>query len=183
MPSAPTGVADYAAALFTAMRAIGELSLNAPGEVNLYHLGNNQLHREIYTRAIDHPGVAVLHDAVLHHFFLGSLTEQEYIDEFAYNYDSRDLPREMWSARARSAAGPRYFAYPMLKRIALRSKALIVHNPAAANAIRHHAPDARIFEIPHLFVPPSISPRPVEIEPRTFLVSVFGHMRESKRLP
>src|ERR1700722_17076296 len=101
MPPAPTGVADYAAALFTAMRATDELSLNAPGEINLYHLGNNQLHREIYARAIEHPGVAVLHDAVLHHFFLGNLTEQEYLDEFAYNYDSRDLARDLWSGRAR----------------------------------------------------------------------------------
>src|SRR5580698_2347664 len=149
MPSAPTGVADYAAALFTAMRAIGELSLNAPGEVNLYHLGNNQLHREIYTRAIDHPGVAVLHDAVLHHFFLGNLPEQEYIDEFAYNYDSPDLASELWRDRARSAAGPRYFAYPMLKRIALRSKAIVVHNPGAAAAVLRHASDTRVIEIPH----------------------------------
>jgi glycosyltransferase involved in cell wall biosynthesis len=183
MPPAPTGVADYAEALFTAMSATGELSLNAPGDVNLYHLGNNQLHREIYARAIEHPGIAVLHDAVLHHFFLGSLTQAGYLEEFAYNYDSRDLAHELWTDRARSATDPRYFEYPMLKRIARCSKALIVHNPAAASAVRRHAPDARIYEIPHLFVPPSLQTGTLDIDPHTFLISVFGHIRESKRLP
>ncbi len=180
MPPARTGVADYAAALFTAMGATGKLSLNAPGDVNLYHIGNNQLHREIYARAIEHPGVVALHDAVLHHLFLGSLSEQEYLDEFAYNYGSRDLARELWNARARSATDPRYFAYPMLKRIAARAKALIVHNPAAANAIRRHAPEASVFEIPHLFVPPPNSPHAMETA-SNFFVSVFGHLRASKR--
>jgi glycosyltransferase involved in cell wall biosynthesis len=183
MPPARTGIADYAAALFAAMSESGHLSLNAPGDVNLYHLGNNQLHREIYARAIEHPGIAVLHDAVLHHFFLGSLTQAEYLDEFTYNYDSRNLAHELWTDRARSATDPRYFTYPMLKRIATCSKALIVHNPAAANAVRRQAPDARIFEIPHLFVPPSLQTDTVDIDPHTFLISVFGHMREAKRLP
>ena len=56
------------------------------GDINLYHLGNNPLHREIYQRALEKPGVAVLHDAVLQHFFLGSFSEQQYVAEFVYNY-------------------------------------------------------------------------------------------------
>ncbi len=185
MPPARTGVADYASALFEAMSATGELSLNAPGDVNLYHLGNNSLHCEIHKRAVAAPGVVILHDALLHHVFLSTIYESEYIDEFVFNYgnDFRILAQQLWDDRARSAADQRYFAYPMLKRIATRSKALIVHNPAAANAIRRHAPAARIVEIPHLFVPPSTSPDALEFDPSTFLVSVFGYLRESKRLP
>jgi hypothetical protein len=108
-------------------------------DVALYHLGNNPLHREIYRRALAEPGVVVLHDAVLHHFFLGALDRAAYIDEFVYNYGEwhRGLAREdLWRARASSGFDRRYFDYPMLKRIAERSRAVVVHNPAAARMVR-----------------------------------------------
>ena len=193
MPPAPTGVADYAAALFEALQRMGEIELDAgEAEVQLYHTGNNQLHRQIYARALKEPGVVVLHDAVLHHFFLGSLNEQQYIEEFVYNYGEwhRDLARSLWASRARSATDPRYFEYPMLKRIAEASLAVIVHNAAASAMVRAHAPNAVVHEIPHLFVRPQL-PAVYEVERlrarlgitgAMFLFGVFGHLRESKRL-
>ena len=146
LPPARTGVADYAAALLAELRRHGRVEV-APErcDVALYHLGNNGLHAEIYRRAIASPGVVVLHDAVLHHFFLGQLSEAAYIDEFVYNYGewNRGLGRELWRARAGSASDDRYFRYPMLKRVAERSRAVVVHNPAAAAAVTEHAPAAR----------------------------------------
>jgi glycosyltransferase involved in cell wall biosynthesis len=193
LPPARTGVADYADALLAALRKLGPVNVGEPGDVALYHVGNNQLHAAIYDRALLHPGVVVLHDAVLQHFFLGRLTAQQYVDEFVFNYGewTRSLAEDLWKNRARSAADPRYFAWPMLKRIATAARAVIVHNPAAAAIVRRHAPDAAIVEIPHLFVRPEI-PSPVDtlrfrqelrLGPRTLLVGVFGHQRESKRLP
>src|SRR5579859_6079285 len=155
LPPASTGVADYSAALLTALRKRGRVECGARNaDVQLYHVGNNQLHRAIYERALREPGIIVLHDAVLHHFFLGSLTEQQYVDEFVYNYGewNVDLAHALWKSRARSATDPRYFEYPMLKRIAERSLAVIVHNSAAAGIVRSHAAAARVHEIPHLFV-------------------------------
>jgi glycosyltransferase involved in cell wall biosynthesis len=191
LPPARTGVADYSGSLLRALRASGEVELGE-GDVNLYHLGNNQLHGEIYGRALDKPGVAVLHDAVLQHFFLGSFSEQQYVAEFIYNYGAwtEDQAREMWRRRARSASDPQYFRYPMLKRVAERSLALIVHNPAAAEMVRAHAPGALIHEIPHLLELPSLDGaqkfaglrQKLGIGGRTFLFGVFGHLRESKRL-
>ena len=193
MPPAPTGVADYSAALLAELRKHGPVAVNRDAEIALYHTGNNHLHREIYARALQKAGIAVLHDAVLNHFFLGTLGERGYIEEFIYNYGewTRDLAENLWRNRARSAADPRYFEYPMLKRIAASSLAVIVHNPAAAQMVRRHAPQARIFEIPHFFVKPAV-PDSIEtlrfrdrlgLRPRTLLVGVFGHLRESKRIP
>jgi len=72
LPPARTGVADYAAALLSALRRRGTVEVNPRrADVWLYHLGNNQLHRDIYRRALARPGIVVLHDAVLQHFFLG----------------------------------------------------------------------------------------------------------------
>ena len=200
MPPAPTGVADYAAALFEGL--VGQTSTSAPDlqvrlspthcHLALYHIGNNHLHADIYRRALQNPGVVILHDAVLHHFLLGHLDEPAYIEEFTYNYGSwsRSLAAELWRGRRSSGADSRYFDYPMLRRIAERSHAVVVHNPAAAALVRQHAPRARIVEIPHLFIPaePPAAAGVIHyrerlgLEPGAFVFGVFGYLRESKRL-
>ena len=193
LPPARSGVADYAAALLPGLRRHGEVEV-APErcDVALYHIGNNQLHADIYRRSLWQPGVVVLHDAVLHHFLLGSLGRQEYIDEFALNYGewSRGLAEELWRDRAASASEHRYFEYPLLRRVAESSRAVVVHNPAAARAVREHAPGTPVVEIPLLFME---SPAPAEAEVLRFrqriglpaggfVFGVFGFLRESKRL-
>lgn len=194
LPPARTGVADYSASLLRGLRAhAARVEVNASNaDICLYHVGNNQLHREIYERALEQPGVVVLHDAVLQHFFLGSLDERQYVEEFAYNYGrwSEGVSAMLWRNRARSGSDPLYFRYPMLKRIAERSRAVVVHNAAAARMVREHVPNARVYEIPHLYEPgPQPESHVVErlraataVSPSTFLFGVFGHLRESKRL-
>lgn len=194
LPPARTGVAAYASVLLAALRRFGPVQVNARrAGVRLYHLGNNPLHRDIYQQALLCPGVAVLHDAVLNHFFLGALDRDSYLEEFTYNYGewARGLAQELWSGRAGSAQDPRYFQYGMLKRVAARSRLVIVHNPAAAQRVAAHAPKTRVVEIPHLFRAPALPALSEVIRwrqgsglgPRTFLFGVFGHLRESKRLP
>jgi glycosyltransferase involved in cell wall biosynthesis len=193
LPPARTGVADYAAALLGEMRRHGQVEV-APDrcDIALYHLGNNGQHADIYRRALKKPGVVVLHDAVLHHFLLGQLDRPAYIEEFAYNYGewNRGLAMDLWRDRASSGSDPRYFAYPMLRRVAERALAIIVHNPAAAAAVKEHAPGARVVEMPHLFHAPAL---PAESEALRFrqrlgagagtrLFGVFGYLRESKRV-
>jgi glycosyltransferase involved in cell wall biosynthesis len=198
LPPARTGVADYAQALLAELRRHGKVEL-APAKcgIALYHVGNNRLHAGIYQRALASPGVVVLHDAVLQHFLLGQLTETGYVEEFVHNYGewNRGLARELWRGRAASAADSRYFAYPMLRRVAEQARAVVVHNPAAARAVKQHAPAARVVEIPHLFQAPpgqtatltgeaeSIRYRQrLGVDPAAFLFGVFGYLRESKRL-
>jgi glycosyltransferase involved in cell wall biosynthesis len=194
LPPARTGVADYAAALLAALRRLGRVEI-APARcgVALYHLGNNAMHAAIYRRALERPGVVVLHDAVLHHFLLGQLDESAYVEEFVYNYGewNRGLARELWRGRAVSGSDSRYFEYGMLKRAAEQALAVVVHNPAAADVVRRHAPGARIVEIPHLFQEPPVLPADIDVmryrerlgvDPDTVLFGVFGYLRESKRL-
>src|SRR2546422_2305076 len=79
MPPARTGVADYSASLLTALRAFGTVELSpARADVHLYHIANNVIHRDIYSRALAQPGVVVLHDALLQHLFMGTLDETGY---------------------------------------------------------------------------------------------------------
>ncbi len=193
LPPARTGVADYAAELLAGLRRHGpvEVSPQRCG-VPLYHLGNNSLHATIYRRALEHPGVVVLHDAVLNHFLLGQLDERSYLDEFAFNYGEwhRGLAQDLWRGRAASGADSRYFEWPMLRRAMEKALAVVVHNPAAACVAAKHAPGTRIVEIPHLFAIPA-SPgggavlryrQRLGVAPGTFLFGIFGYLRESKRL-
>ncbi len=193
LPPARTGVADYAAALLADLRGRGRVEI-APArcDVALYHLGNNKLHAAIYRRAIERPGVVVLHDAALNHFYLGQLDEAAYTEEFVYNYGewNRGLGRELWLNRAASGSDRRYFDFPMLRRAAERALVVVVHNPAAAEMVRRHAPGARIVEIPHFFAPPELPSASqalrfrerLGVPPRAFLFGVFGYLRETKRL-
>jgi glycosyltransferase involved in cell wall biosynthesis len=194
MPPARTGVADYSIELLRALEPLGPIAVAcSSADILLYHLGNNLLHLEIYKRALEKPGVVVLHDAVLQHFFLGALDQRSYIAEFVYNYGAwnEDLARHLWKNRARSAADPEYFRYPMLKRVVERSLGVIVHNPRAAAIVAEHVPGARVYEVPHLFQTPADPPAASDvvelreqlgIAPGVFLFGVFGHLRESKRL-
>jgi hypothetical protein len=190
MPPARTGVAEYSHALANALGGHADIRINDDGDFNLYHVGNNSLHAGIYLRAIANPGIVVLHDAVLHHFLLGFLSRSEYVAEFVYNYGAwaHSLAERLWSQRGRSAIDPIYFRYPLLKRVAERSRVVIVHNPAAGRAVREHHPDARVVEIPHLLIPHT-QPHAADSERlrRSMRVSgllfgVFGHLRESKRI-
>ncbi len=134
----------------------------------------------------------VLHDALLHHFYLGSFRKTEYADEFVFNYGewNRKEAEVLWRDRAASAQDSRYFDRPMLKRIAQTALHVIVHNPAAARAVRQHSPETSVTEIPHFQdLPLTPDPREItsfrsalDIPENGFVFAVFGYLRESKRL-
>lgn len=177
LPPARSGVADYAAALLGELRKHGDVAVSPETcDVALYQIGNNPLHREVYERAISRPGVVVLHDAVLHHFYLGTMSQAQYEAEFAYNYG--EWGQSLWRDRALSAQDPRYFERPMLKRIAETARAVVVHNPAAAVAVRSHAPLAQVVEIQHFHEGQECA----ATQNIAFTFGVFGYLRPSKRL-
>lgn len=188
-----TGVAVYARTLgqLLARRAEVRWNPSEPCDVELYHLGNNALHRQAYEKAIERPGLVVLHDAVLNHFFLSTQDQQHYVAEFVYNYGAwfEDFARRLWRERARAAEDFRYFEYPMLRRVVERAKGVIVHNPAAARAASAHGARC-VTEIPHLSLPTPAVPvavrehlrRQLAGSGRGVLFGVFGFLRETKRL-
>ncbi|HYO80718.1 MAG TPA: hypothetical protein VES20_04900 [Bryobacteraceae bacterium] len=185
LPPASTAVADHALEL---VHVIGHL----PARYPLYHLGNNALHIGIYQRALQHPGVVVLHDVVLHHMMLGWLRQEEYISEFVYNFGSwsEEAAQQLWRERGRSAVHPRYFDFPMIRRVCESSVAVVVHNPAAARIVRKQVPTVPVHEIPLLNMPKAPA-RAVEalslrlsfgLDPGRSLFGVFGYLRETKRI-
>jgi glycosyltransferase involved in cell wall biosynthesis len=183
-PGSHSGVADYAETLTRALRRFGQPPMN------LYHLGNNKLHAQIYADALETPGVIVLHDAVLHHFMLGALSHEQYIAEWIYNYGEwqRSLGEELWRDRAKCGADPRYFEFPLLRRIVERSRAVIVHNPGAAAVASQFTPNVAI--IPHFCeIKPAVDAcetvrfrERIAVGQGATLFGIFGYLREPKRI-
>lgn len=192
-PGSHSGVADYAETLRTALQRLGKVESGASkADVHLYHLGNNRLHEDIYSRALETPGVVVLHDAVLHHFLLGALSSEQYISEWVYNYGAwrRDLGEELWRNRARASTDPRYFQFPMLRRIVEQSIGVIVHNPGAAAIVRGQGA-GNVQVIPHFCEVDNALPDPADIAQfrqrmgvgqGVRLFGMFGYLREPKRV-
>ena len=184
-PGSATGVADYAETL---RRALGRYG---PLPVPVYHLGNNRLHAAIYRESIARPGVVVLHDAVLHHFLLGTLDRESYIEEFVYNYGEwrRHLAGELWEERGSSSVDARYFGFPMLRRAMETARAVIVHNPGAAAMARAHGAKS-VHVVPHFFEPDdsadcaaaALFRARLNIPPGATLFGIFGYLRETKRV-
>jgi len=195
LPPARTGVADYSAGLLGELRRHARVDvLEAPRsgyDNSIYQLGNNPLHQAVYRAAVAAPGIAVLHDALLHHLLLGMFHVEHYVEEFVHNYGqwTRDLARELWRGRSRATSDARYFQYPMLRRVAEASRAVVVHNPAARRRVLEAAPGARVVEIPHYFERPALSGDGratrdrLGIATNEIVVSTFGYLRESKRIP
>ena len=203
LPPARTGVADYAftlsCELARTMRVelVATLGKDATSDrgMHLYHIGNNSLHTEIYNWALRQPGVTVLHDAVLNHFFLGQLDRSSYVDEFVHNYGEwmRQFAEQLWLGRASSSCDARYFRYPMLRRIVERSRVVIVHNPRAAKLVRDAASKGSpvpIVEIPHFIEEPNLPDdaermairRRLDIPLDAIVIGSFGYQRPTKRL-
>ena len=205
LPPAPTGVAEYASTLqkelsrharVTAIESPINFSELETFDACLYQIGNNQLHGDAYEAALRVPGIAVLHDVVLHHFMLGRLSREDYIEEFIFNHGEwlRDLAAELWQDRVLSAADQRYFDYPMIRRIVESSRAVIVHNPKAKRMVSEIAAapgrNVPVYEIPHFAAappPPDDSERAatrarLHIPADAVVIAAFGYMRPSKRL-
>lgn len=198
LPPAPTGVADYARHLLDALQQMQGHDTVRTGvsnaDVHLCQLGNNPLHRAAH-RVLETaagPKLVLLHDANLHHYYLGTRTRDAYISEFCAQYGEwhRGFAEQLWLGRARSASDPRYFQYAMLAGVASRAAAIVVHNPEARRRVLAHAPAAQVHLLPHFF---RRAPEPEPWRILDFraslgltgadtLFGVFGHLRESKRV-
>jgi glycosyltransferase involved in cell wall biosynthesis len=203
LPPAATGVADYAQDLLEALRQVcaeegGSVEVAArDADVHLCQLGNNLLHAPVQ-RVIEQAGwpgrkLVLLHDANLHHYYLGALGREGYLREFCGQYGEwyRGFAEQLWNERARSASDPRYFQYAMLAGIVRASDAVLVHNPEARRRVLAQTPGAKVEIVPHYYRQRSESEgwrvqrirADLGLTSADTLFGVFGHLRESKRVP
>ncbi len=121
----------------------------------IYHLGNNdEAHHEIYEMFLRYPGIVVLHDYSLHHFFAGKTIGQghneQYCDEMSYNYGDNGLEkaRQVLSKEIPPLWETSSLTYPLNLRILNRALAVIVHSEFSAKLLRDQVSYVPISLIP-----------------------------------
>jgi glycosyltransferase involved in cell wall biosynthesis len=157
----------------------------------IYQLGNSPAHAYMYEWALREPGIAVLHDAVLHHLRLwmaingGRVQRRRYADELRelYGAAGESLAREVLRGKTPATL----FDYPLIEPIIERARAVIVHNAASAARIRELRPDGIVRVVPMgvpLPPPPSRDEarHRLGLTPGQFVVLSLGHANPYKRL-
>jgi len=154
-------------------------------DVFLYHIGNSPYHEYIYKISLQYPGVVVLHDA-----FIGDLiayltreNPESYVEHMEYCLGKKG--RKIAENALESGERPN-FKYPLVKKIADSSLALIVHSDFAKKVISQECPDVIIKKINHPTpLPTTISKSKKEefgINQNTLVISSFGYVASHKRL-
>lgn len=100
-------------------------------DIALYHMGNNPYHFYMYPYLLKYPGITVMHDFVLHHFFtaltLAKGDTEGYVEEFRYNNGetgervARLRLKGVWTEIEN-------FVFPLNKRVIDSSLGVIVHS-------------------------------------------------------
>mgnify|MGYP001586188674 FL=1 len=105
------------------------------GRIPVYQMGNNRYHAAIFRLAMEHPGILVLHDLVLHHFLLdqtvGKGEFEPYRRVLTANHgwigDAAAKPVR-WGAFGQAAQ----FALPANRVLLRRQRGVVVHGHWAA---------------------------------------------------
>jgi glycosyltransferase involved in cell wall biosynthesis/SAM-dependent methyltransferase len=197
MPPSRSGIADYSAALAAALDGLAQVTVIADGttpfdpssfDLIVYQIGNNPFHGFVYELALAHPGVVVLHESNLHHL-VAELTIRRgdwdaYLREVEYDGGAEALSR---ARRVRALeVGPDYEGVPMLRRLAQRSRAMIVHSQFAAGEVRKAGFGGSLAVIPHgawIRPPDRMAFRErLGLDEDTPLVGIFGFLKPYKRI-
>jgi glycosyltransferase involved in cell wall biosynthesis/SAM-dependent methyltransferase len=196
LPPTRSGIADYSAALLEPLSKIvqvdtfcGKSQFNAAQyDVAVYQLGNNPHHEFAYEAALQHPGVAVMHEANLHHL-IAHLTIvrgdwDAYLKEI--EFDAGTEAHRYAAEFVRTIKRPPDYEIPMLKRVLANSRAAIVHSAAVESDLRTHGFAGPVGKIPHgawLLDGDRLAYRTrLGLTEATPLVGIFGFLKPYKRI-
>ncbi|MBI3210092.1 MAG: glycosyltransferase [Candidatus Solibacter usitatus] len=198
LPPSRSGIADYSAALVEELRKLATVEVFADAgksfqpssfDLPVYQIGNNAFHAHAYEMALKHPGIAVLHEANLHHLICDLTIRRDdwdgYVTEAAYNGGDTALA---YAERVRALeTGPDYEGLPMLRRLLERSRGLIVHSQFVASEARRAGFDKPIAVIPHGSWLPETSGRleyrhKLGLDEAVPLIGIFGFLKPYKRI-
>lgn len=109
----------------------------------IYQLGNSTAHAFIWPYLLRYPGLAILHDAHLHHARGAALIGRESADAYraALAFDHPDVSHDAAELAIAGLDGTYYYLWPMLRSIVLASRSVGVHSRAAVAPLQAEYPD------------------------------------------
>jgi hypothetical protein len=127
----------------------------------IYQIANNPHHAAFYEQALDHPGIAVLHEINLHDLIKGRTLnrggERAYLSEVMYEVFGQDFDDP---GRRGLFDVPQPRTFTMLRRLLDRSERCIVHGDYAERGLR-----AKGFRKPVAVIPHGSSVRSLDARP------------------
>ncbi|HWE50223.1 MAG TPA: glycosyltransferase [Bryobacteraceae bacterium] len=197
MPPSKSGIADYSEALTSEMAKRVALSvfekapapsISASFDIDVYQIGNNPCHGFALERALSHPGVAVMHEANLHHLIADLTIRRGDWDAYFAECECNGVNvtpafREEMREQRR---GPDYGNVPMTARLLRASRGLIVHSDFVARQMREQGFEGPVAVIPHgAWIPATdrnATRHELGVEPTTPLIGAFGYLKPYKRI-
>ena len=120
-----------------------------PYDLTIFQLGNSSTHEFIWPYLFRYPGLAVLHDAHLHHARAAALLRSgrngDYRAEFQWNHPDADP--DLAELAIAGFDTHLYYLWPMTRLVAARSRAVAVHAPSLVDRLSAEAPDAHVASI------------------------------------
>ncbi len=161
-------------------------------DLAVYQLGNSRLHEYIWPYLFQFPGLAVLHDARLHHAraraLLAARRADDYRAEFAFNHPEAGAAAEL---AVPGFDGAYYYLWPMTRTVVTASRLTAVHTRGGARDVAAMSADAAVEYIA-LGQAPLPAPSPelrrqvrssLGLADDAIVFGVFGALTAEKRLP
>jgi glycosyltransferase involved in cell wall biosynthesis len=166
-----------------------------PYDLTVYQLGNSSHHDFLWPYLFRYPGLAVLHDAHLHHARAATLLRtkraDDYRAEFAANHP--DENPDMAELAIAGFDSYLYYYWPMTRLVVRRSRLTAVHSPGVAADLRSELPDAQVeaIRLAHGMPVSEVRAREARVRVRdrhgigrdAVLFGVFGGLTPEKRVP
>jgi glycosyltransferase involved in cell wall biosynthesis len=166
-----------------------------PYALTVYQLGNSSAHDCLWPYLFRHPGLAVLHDAQLHHARAAALLRDrrpaDYRAEFAAAHPDR--PPDLAELAVAGFDNHLYYDLPMTRLVVRASRVTAVHAPLTARALAEESPASTIETIRIGHGEPVGAVRQAEaaaavrstygIPPDGILFGLFGGLTPEKRVP
>jgi glycosyltransferase involved in cell wall biosynthesis len=176
----------------TVFAPAADLGRLAGFDLVVYNFGNHlPFHGEIFEVARQHPGIVILHDYVMHHFFAALYLEQRrdpaaYVAEMEHWYGAVGR-----AAAERSLQGERVWesdnvvSFPLVERCTEGALGVVAHSGYLLEAIRNAfaGPIRKIhlpYEMPEHHTPAGRAS--LGVKPEQLLLVTIGHVNPNKRV-
>jgi glycosyltransferase involved in cell wall biosynthesis len=204
LPPTRSGIAAYSAEVLPLLEAVHVIDAYPesrahdfvwthrlrPYDLVVYHLGNAPCHDYMWAYLVRYPGLAVLHDARLHHARARHLLKQERADDYRreFAFDHPDARPDFAEYAVAGLGGPIYYFWSMLRVIMRTARLVAVHSSTvAADLVAEYAVsvDTIRMGVPPLPLDPaqrSATRRALSIPDEAIVFAAFGKVTAEKRV-
>lgn len=166
-----------------------------PYDLTVYQLGNSSWHDFLWPYLFRFPGLAVLHDAHLHHARAAALLREQRADDYRREFLAAhpEVSRDLAELAIAGFDTHLYYAWPLVRLVVEASRLTAVHTPLVAESLREQSPHAavdairlghgrRITEADAARASTRVRQRH-EIPAGAVVFGVFGGLTPEKRVP